>query len=168
MSNEKDNVVTNPILSTIFELDNGGVVSVKGDVGNDCARALHEVYKKQIDPASGYVLESMQQDEQLNNAVLDSVVSQRDYFNSMDKHYTLVYTVDPATITPIDLIDFKASANETVNDPGEDADMVVYVPTPISDEMDNPAVRAIDKIARDNQIKIIHGMESLIQHLKGV
>jgi hypothetical protein len=168
MSHEENTEITHPILKTIFEINEGHVVSIKGALGDECARALHEVYQKDIDPASGYVLESMQIDQQLNKAILDSVVAEKDHFNQQDQHYTLVYVTDPVTITPVDLIDFKASANETTNDPDDASDMVVYVPDPVPGTELSPTMQVVEQIANDHNVKIIYGVESLAVHLKGM
>ncbi len=168
MNNEENPEVMNPVLSSIIELNNSGVASIKGDIGNDCARALNQVYKKEIDPASGYMLESMQIDQQLKKAVFDSIVAEKDYYTSREKHYTLVYAIDPVTIAPVDLIDFKAAANETVNDPGEDSDMVIYIEQPQTESVISPAMEAVMNIAATNRIKTIHGIQPLIEYLKGL
>lgn len=159
--------IIHPILSAIVDIAENRVVSVKGSLGQQVASALHEVYKKEIDPASGYVLESMQIDESTNAAIYASVVDEKSHYEDTNKYYSVVYTVDPITISPVDLIDFKAAANETVNEEG-DADMVVYVPEPHSQAALNPVFESIKAISAKNRIKLIYGMESLKQHLNGV
>lgn len=167
MENENNEIV-HPILGAIVQITNNQVVSVKGSLGQQVASALQQVYKKEIDPASGYVLESMQIDEVTNNAIYASVVDEKDYFEDTNKYYSVIYTVDPITISPVDLIDFKAAANETTHDDGEDADMVVYVDQPHAEAQVTPVMEAIKKISESNKIKLIYGMESLVEHLNGV
>lgn len=167
MKNENNEIV-HPILGAIVQITNNQVVSVKGSLGQQVASALQQVYKKEIDPASGYVLESMQIDEVTNNAIYASVVDEKDYFEDTNKYYSVIYTVDPITISPVDLIDFKAAANETTRDDGEDADMVVYVDQPHAEAQVTPVMEAIKKISESNKIKLIYGMESLVEHLNGV
>lgn len=163
------NDIVSPILSTIFELGESGIVSVKGNVGDDCARALHEVYAKKIDPASGYVLESMQQDNETNNVIMSSVVDEKEHYNNKDKYYHLVYSIDPAKISPVDLIDFKAAANETTHDDAQSSTMTIYIPEKPEVDMDiSPVMEVVNQVATDNSIKTVIGIESLVEHLKGL
>jgi hypothetical protein len=164
---DADNEIKNPILNTIFEINDNTVLSVKGNVGNDCAAALHEVYGKKIDEASGYILESMQQDNILKEAVALSIVDEKDRFNQLDKHYTLVYAVDPATITPVELIDFKTASNETSGSIDGKSDMILYLPDAPTGNVENKTAQFLNEIVKETDIKIIHGMESLVQHLRG-
>lgn len=165
---ENEDLVS-PVLATIFELGDSGVVSVKGDVGNDCAKALHEVYGRKIDPASGYILESMQQDQELERAIWSSVVTEKDHYNKQDKYYNLIWSIDPAKITPIDLIDFKAAANETTNDEADHSSMVIYIPDKIESQTDlSPVMQTVSQVATENNIKIVYGTEALVQHLRGL
>lgn len=157
----------NPVLSTIVDIGNGRIASVKGGLGYEVANALHGAFKKKIDPASGYVLESMQMDENTNAAIYTSVVGEKDYYEDTNKYYSVVYTVDPITISPVDLIDFKVAANETAHDDGQDADMVVYVERPHQELALSPAMESIEKICATNKIKLLYGMESLLNHFKG-
>lgn len=169
MQQENNDELVSPILATIFELGESGVVSVKGDVGNDCAKALHEVYGRKIDPASGYILESMQQDQELEKAIWSSVVAEKDHYNNQNKYYNLIWSVDPAKITPVDLIDFKAAANETTNDEADNASMAIYISdTPETQTDISPVMKTVTDVARDNDIKIIYGTEALVQHLRGL
>lgn len=166
---EKENKeIVHPILGAIVELDKVHVASVRGGLGQQVATALHEVYKKEIDPASGYVLESMQIDEGTNAAIYASVVDEKDYYTDNNKYYTLVYTVDPITISPVDLIDFKAAANEAVDDDGQDADMVVYIDQPHKDAELSPVMETLKRVSAANKIKLVYGIESLVEHLNGV
>lgn len=167
MENENNEIV-HPILGAIVDIANNQVVSVKGSLGQQVAIALQQVYKKAIDPASGYVLESMQIDESTNNAIFASVVDEKDYFEDTNKYYSVIYTVDPITISPVDLIDFKATANETVNEDGQDADMVVYIDEPHKEAALTPVMETIKKISETNKIKLLYGMESLVEYLNGV
>lgn len=167
MENENNEIV-HPILGAIVDIANNQVVSVKGSLGQQVAVALQQVYKKEIDPASGYVLESMQIDESTNNAIFASVVDEKDYFEDTNKYYSVIYTVDPITISPVDLIDFKAAANETVNEDGQDADMVVYIDEPHKEAALTPVMETIKKISETNKIKLLYGMESLVEYLNGV
>lgn len=167
-TNQASDIVS-PILSTIFELGESGIVSVKGNVGDDCARALHEVYAKKIDPASGYVLESMQQDNETNNVIMSSVVDEKEHYNNKDKYYHLVYSIDPAKISPVDLIDFKAAANETTHDDTQSSTMTIYIPEKPEVDMDiSPVMEVVNQVATDNSIKTVIGIESLVEHLKGL
>ena len=168
MENENNEII-HPILGAIVEVANNQVVSVKGSIGHQVANALQQVYKKEIDPASGYVLESMQIDECTNAAIYASVVDEKDHYQDTNKYYSVVYTVDPITVSPVDLIDFKAAANETVHEDGdEDADMVVYIDQPHEQAELSPVMETIKKISESNKIKMIYGMESLVNHLNGV
>lgn len=161
--------IINPVLSTIFEVSDGAVVSVKGDVGNDCARALQEVYAKKIDPASGYTLESMQQDQELQRAIGTSVVSEKNHYNDQNKYYNLIWTVDPVKISPVDLIDFKAAANETTNDEVDKSTMVIYIPDePVKEASLSPVMNTVKQVADQNNIKIIYGLESIMDYVKGL
>lgn len=163
------NDIVSPILSTIFELGESGIVSIKGNVGDDCARALHEVYAKKIDPASGYVLESMQQDNETNNVIMSSIVDEKEHYNNKDKYYHLVYSIDPAKISPVDLIDFKAAANETTHDDTQSSTMTIYIPEKPEVDMDiSPVMEVVNQVATDNSIKTVIGIESLVEHLKGL
>ena len=169
MNTQQSAEVVSPILSTIFELGESGVVSVKGNVGEDCARALHEVYAKKIDPSSGYVLESMQQDNEFNNAIMSSIVEEKDHYNSKDKYYHLIYSIDPAKISPVDLIDFKAAANETTNDDTGASTMTIYIPDKPETDMDlSPVMKTVNQVATDNSIQTVYGVESLVAHLEGL
>jgi hypothetical protein len=169
MQQSQSEELVSPILATIFEMGQNGVVSVKGDVGNDCAKALHEVYGKKIDAASGYILESMQQDEELERAVWSSVVNEKNHYNSKDKYYHLIWSVDPAIITPVDLIDFKAAANETTNDTGDQSEMTVFIPEkPVVETDISPVMKTVHDVASANDIKIVYGTEALVQHLRGL
>lgn len=167
MENENNEVI-HPILGTIVQISNNQVVSIKGGLGQQVASALQQVYKKEIDPASGYVLESMQIDESTNAAIYASVVDEKDHFTDTNKYYSVVYTVDPVTISPVELIDFKSAANETTHDDEEPADMVVYMDTPHRELQVSPVMEAIKKISEKNRIKLLYGMESLIEHLNEV
>jgi hypothetical protein len=167
MKNEEKKII-HPILGAIVEINNGHVASVKGGLGQQVANALQQVYKKEIDPSSGYVLESMQIDESTNAAIYSSVVDEKDHYVDSNKYYTVVYAVDPVTISPVDLIDFKASANEMVNDDGRDADMVVYLDKPHTQAELMPVMESIKNVASVNKIKIIYGVEALVDHLNGV
>lgn len=163
------NDIVSPILSTIFELGESGIVSIKGNVGDDCARALHEVYAKKIDPASGYVLESMQQDNETNSVIMSSIVDEKEHYNNKDKYYHLVYSIDPAKISPVDLIDFKAAANETTHDDTQSSTMTIYIPEKPEVDMDiSPVMEVVNQVATDNSIKTVIGIESLVEHLKGL
>lgn len=163
------NDIVSPILSTIFELGESGIVSIKGNVGDDCARALHEVYAKKIDPASGYVLESMQQDNETNSVIMSSIVDEKEHYNNKDKYYHLVYSIDPAKISPVDLIDFKAAANETTHDDTQSSTMTIYIPEKPEVDMDiSPVMEVVNQVATDNSIKTVVGIESLVEHLKGL
>lgn len=167
MENEENEVI-HPILSAIVEVNKGHVASVKGGLGQQVAAALHQVYKKEIDPASGYVLESMQIDESTNAAIFAGVVDERDHYVDTNKYYTVIYAVDPVTISPVDLIDFKAAANEMTNDDGQDADMVVYLDKPHAEAELSPVMEALKKVSSANRIKLIYGVEALVEHLNGV
>lgn len=167
MENENKEIV-HPILGAIVELNKEHVASVKGGLGQQVATALHEVYKKEIDPASGYVLESMQIDESTNAAIYASVVDEKDYYTDTNKYYTVIYAVDPITISPVDLIDFKAAANETVNDDGQDADMVVYIDKPHKEAEVSPVMETLKNVSAANKIKLVYGIEALVEHLNGV
>jgi hypothetical protein len=169
MQQDNNDELVSPVLATIFELGESGVVSVKGDVGNDCAKALHEVYARKVDPASGYILESMQQDQELEKAILSSVVAEKEYYNNQDKYYNLIWSIDPARITPVDLIDFKAAANETTRDEVATASMAIYISDEPQTQVDiSPVMKTVTDVARDNDIKIIYGTEALVQHLRGL
>ncbi len=163
----KEQEIIHPVLSAIIELDNNNVVAIKGVIGEQITSALQQVYKKEIDPSSGYALESMQIDEANNAAIYAGVVQEKDHYENSNMYYTVVYTVDPITISPVDLIDFKAAANETTND-GKDPDMVVYMDDPHSQVELSPVMECLLSIAGNNKIKVVYGMESLVEHLNGV
>ena len=167
MENEEKQII-HPILGAIVEINKGHVASVKGGLGQQVATALHEVYKKEIDPASGYVLESMQIDESTNAAIYASVVDEKDHYVDTNKYYTVIYAVDPVTVSPVDLIDFKAAANEMTNDDDQEADMVVYLDKPHAEAEISPVMETLKKISAANRIKLVYGVEALVQHLNGV
>lgn len=165
---ENNTAAKHPLLAAIVAVSDSAVVSVKGGIGKQVAQVLQETYKKEVDPQSGYVLESMQIDESTNAAIYASVVDEKDHYTDANKYYSVVYTVDPVTISPVDLIDFKAAAIETTNDDGGDPDMVVYVDKPQETYEKSPAMVAIESLAQSSNIKIIHEMPALIEHLNEV
>lgn len=165
---ENNTVAKHPLLAAIVGVGDTAVVSVKGGIGKQVAQALQETYKKEVDPQSGYVLESMQIDENTNAAIYASVVDEKDHYADTNKYYSVVYTVDPVTISPVDLIDFKAAAIETTNDDGTDPDMVVYMDNPPEGSTKSSALIALESLAQSSNIKTIYGMPALIEHLNGV
>lgn len=164
----KENEIIHPILGAIVEINNGHVAAVKGGLGQQIATALQTVYKKEIDPASGYAIESMQIDEHNSAAIYASVVDEKDHYIDLNKYYTVIYTVDPITISPVDLIDFKAAANEMANDDGQEADMVVYLDQPHAQAEISPVMEALKNVSTVNRIKMVYGVEALVEYLNGV
>ena len=81
----------------------------------------------------------------------------------------MVYSIDPAKISPVDLIDFKAAANETAHDDTQSSTMTIYIPEKPEVDMDiSPVMDVVNQVATDNSIKTVIGIESLVEHLKGL
>lgn len=155
--------LTHPILRAIFE-DDDRVVAVKGDIGAEISQALHEVYAKKIDPASGYAMETIQQDSYIEAGIIEGVITQKELAEQNNKQYKLIYTVDPAVLEPVDLIDFKAAANEL--DADGKSDMGLYVmPTTVVNSPDS--IQTMITTAQNMGIETLSNVEDIKRFLRG-
>lgn len=154
------------ILENLIQVDGNKIIVADGPLSEQCAKALHEVYAKEVDKETGIVLES-QANDQLNQAgVWEALTETRNLLEEQGQVVGLFYGVNKSDASVSDIVKVKDSLSTMTQDQIDSS--VIYIDSkidPVTGTEENLMATAIESIANEFGVKVITNLD---EYFKGL
>jgi hypothetical protein len=163
-------------LNAIVQITEDKTIITDGPLSLQFTNALNEIYKKEVDLETGLVLESQANDQILTASNWIANHSAKEFLSNSGQEVGLLYGVQETQASISDVV----SISETVGDmnQSEKDNSAFILVTKVDNTNDgevpqvttmvvNPFARAIEEIAKQNNIKVFTSLESYLTALKG-
>lgn len=147
----------------LFRLDNGKTFVLKGSLSEELSKALNEEYKKDIDEATGIVLES--QVFQTIQKITDYINQNKNELFLKDNKIGVLFSVDNKDVTNNELLELSGIVSTMDNNQVRNSSVIIKKQ---DDDNLTPISVAIENFCRKVNIPIHYNLKSYIGNKKVV